>query len=133
MSSVLMGTDRMRTLSGNGSETAKYGISLNAPISMQHLYAMKLYTDCSWLCKIFCEAFRMKKVSETEYERIESVQRRNEKIANWAALLMETVQCYGELRAGKRSYFRGIDAEFVFKRFVSRFDAPLSTTTEVRP
>eukprot|EP01084_Bolivina_argentea_P057275 104669_1 len=82
------------------------------------------------MCNIFCKAFRKQKISKYHYERIESVIHRNEKIANWAKLLIESVQCFGKFQTGSTKFYRGIDLEFVFKKFITRFHVPLSTTTD---
>ncbi len=44
---------------------------------------------------------------------------------------MESVQCFGRLRVTKKKYYRGIDKPFIFKRFITRFNELLSTTTNV--
>eukprot|EP01084_Bolivina_argentea_P300190 517552_1 len=116
----------------NGDNLFKYGITDDLSITSEHICAVKLYTDYSGLCKIFCEAFRLKKISNHQYERIQSVKKRNEKIANWCRLLMTSVQCYGTLMAAKKRYYRGINKEFIFQRFITRFNAPLSTTTDFK-
>eukprot|EP01084_Bolivina_argentea_P077005 139602_1 len=126
---ILIKCDVIKNISSSGNKADIYGITEGTSITMGHLCAIKLYTDYSWLCKIFCECFRKKKLSETQYERTKSVQLRNEKVANWARLLIETVQSYGTFSTGKTKYYRGITMEFMFKRFVTRFNVPLSTTT----
>eukprot|EP01084_Bolivina_argentea_P144491 253490_1 len=125
---ILMKTEILRKMTSNGNKGDIYEIEKGAPITLDHLCAVKLYTDYSWLCKIFCEAFRKKKISESEYERVQSVQRRNEKVANWARLLVEAVQSYGKFMTGKTRYYRGVTNEFIFKRFITKFNVPLSTT-----
>eukprot|EP01084_Bolivina_argentea_P075974 137678_1 len=76
----------IKAMSTNGTDTAIYGILKDAAISEKHLYAIKLYTDYSDMCSIFCEAFRLRKITDNEYERIQSVINRNEKVTNWAKL-----------------------------------------------
>eukprot|EP01084_Bolivina_argentea_P306560 529756_1 len=127
---LLSKTDKIRKISSNGNNVEVYGKNKGDAISVDHLCSLKIYTDYTRLCKIFCEAFRVKKISDTTFERIESVQRRNEKIANWAKLLVEAVQCFGNFMTRKTRYYRGISMEFIFKRFRTRFNVPLSTTTD---
>eukprot|EP01084_Bolivina_argentea_P159100 277112_1 len=66
---ILMQTETIKQISSNGNNLNVYGIKHDAPISEKHLYSIKLYTDYSWLCKIFCESFRLKKISRHHYER----------------------------------------------------------------
>eukprot|EP01084_Bolivina_argentea_P180246 311394_1 len=92
--------------------------------------AMKLYTDYSNLCKLFCSVFRVKKLASNSYETINSVTNRNRKYANWAKLLVECVQCYGKIIVRNGKYYRGVNMKFIFKKFITRFHVPLSTTTD---
>lgn len=124
---------KMKQIVSNGNNQNVYGIKPGEPITLQHLISIKLYTDYTSLCKTFCEAFRLKKLTQHLYERMLSLENRNKKIANWARLLTESVQAYGTIRSSKKVYYRGIDAAFIFKRFVTRFNAPLSTTIDVCP
>eukprot|EP01084_Bolivina_argentea_P264050 447146_1 len=91
----LIKADRVREISCNGYNTNIYEMEKGASITLDHILSIKLYTDYTKLCNIFCQAFRLKKISQTQYERVSSLQRRNEKIANWAKLLMQSVQCFG--------------------------------------
>eukprot|EP01084_Bolivina_argentea_P037529 69435_1 len=126
----LIKTDRIRTISCNGHNTNVYEMQKDVSITVDHVYSIKLYTDYTWLCKIFCDAFRLKKISENQYERVRSLKRRNEKVANWAKLLMESVQCFGRLRITDKKYYRGVTKAFIFIRFIARFNVPLSTTID---
>eukprot|EP01083_Nonionella_stella_P200480 734097_1 len=125
----LLKTKKVKEMSSNGINVNIYHQQRGMVISCEHLCSIQLYTDYTGLCYIFCAAFRRKKLTQTQYERIESVQRRNEKIANWAKLLTESVQCYGTFMTPESKYYRGIDMQYVFKRFITRFNVPLSTST----
>eukprot|EP01084_Bolivina_argentea_P046534 85707_1 len=125
---TILQSDKIKTILSNGNQQM-YGIISNQPITLQHLLSMKLYTDFTQLCKIFCGAFRLQKISKTHYERMSSIKTRNAKIANLAKLLMESVQCYGKFQTRKKKYYRGVDSKYIFKRFVARFNSPTSTTT----
>eukprot|EP01084_Bolivina_argentea_P256560 431999_1 len=128
---VLIKSDKIRHITSNGNNADIYCIPNSSPISVQHLHAIKLYTDFTSLCNIFCAAFRLKKISEFQYERVASLIIRNEKIANWARLLAEAVQSFGALqyKTGKK-YFRGVSKIFMFKKFIIKFNLPLSTTSD---
>eukprot|EP01084_Bolivina_argentea_P152769 266418_1 len=77
---------------------------------------------------MFCNAFRVKKLAKRIYESMTSLKERNRKYANMAKFLMECVQCYGRLFLGKKKYYRGVNKWFIFKKFVTRYHVPLSTT-----
>eukprot|EP01083_Nonionella_stella_P053862 142329_1 len=127
---VLLNTDKVRQMSSNGNNVNLYQQPQGSSITCEHLCSIKLYTDYTWLCTIFCESFRRRKMAQNRYETIESVQCRNERVANWAKSLTESVQCYGTFMTGNMRHYRGIDMEFIFKRFITRFNVPLSTTTD---
>eukprot|EP01084_Bolivina_argentea_P219678 372524_1 len=129
---IMLKTDKIKTISGNGNHEEIYDIKTGDCITMEHLLSIKLYTDFSWLCTIFCKCFRLTKISSNQYERIQSLERRNEKVANMARYLIESVRCYGQrLRNKKTKYYRGIETKFIFKQFISRFHVPLSTTIDL--
>eukprot|EP01083_Nonionella_stella_P176738 619203_1 len=107
-----------------------HGTSISSKVWCKPVHMTLLYTDYTWLCKIFCESFRRKRTAHGQCETIESVQSRNERVANWAKLLTESVQCYGTFMTEEAKHWRGIDMEFIFKRFITRFNVPLSTTTD---
>eukprot|EP01083_Nonionella_stella_P057751 151478_1 len=128
---LLMDVDHVKQITSNGNNSEIYEINSGAAITLEHVLSIKLYTDFTSLCKIFCKAFRLKKISHNRYERIESLMTRMRKVTNWARLLMESVQSYGTLRVTKAKYYRGLDSEFIFPRFITRHNAPLSTTYDL--
>eukprot|EP01084_Bolivina_argentea_P067419 122777_1 len=127
---VLLQVDRIKQIVSNGNNTDIYAIKSGDPLTLNHLISIKLYTDFSSLCDVFCKAFRLRKITEHQYERIQSLETRNSKIANWCRLLIEAVQAYGKLRTNNVRYYRGLTLEFMFPRFVTRYNVPLSTTTD---
>eukprot|EP01084_Bolivina_argentea_P000968 1779_1 len=118
-------THCVRKMTCNGFYQTIYKIKKSAPFSLLHLFALKLYTDYTALNQKFCATFRPKK-----FERIISVKNRNRKFANWARLLTECVQSYGQLRQTNKKYYRGVNQEFVFKKLITLFYVPLSTTID---
>eukprot|EP01083_Nonionella_stella_P253923 873263_1 len=133
---LLKEEQKVKEMCSNGLNVEIYHQKRDTPIDCEHLWSIRLYTDYPQLCKILCEAFRRKTITNHQYERVESVHCRNEKVANWAKLLTESVQCYGTFRGPMTDmqsvgskYYRGIDMQFMFKRFITRFNVPLSTTT----
>eukprot|EP01084_Bolivina_argentea_P132489 233807_1 len=127
---ILIQVDKIKTIASNGNNERLYEIKKGQSITLQHLLSIKLYTDYTSLCRIFCEAFRLRKITDTEYERLQSLKNRNRKVANWAKLLIESVQCFGRLRTNNKPYYRGVSSAFIFKQFITRYKAPLSTTTD---
>eukprot|EP01083_Nonionella_stella_P285072 970390_1 len=128
---LLEKVDHIKQITHNGNHSNIYEITSGKAIDLEHLLSIKLYTDCTVLCAIFCKAFRFKQISPNHHERMESLMHRNSKVAIWARLLIESVQSYGELRVTQTKYFRGIDATFVFERFITRHNTPLSTTYNI--
>merc|ERR1719295_141483 len=61
-----------------------------------------------------------------------SVIRRNQKIAHWAKLLIEVIHCFGKLYTPTKKFFRGVTGEFLFKRFITKFNGPVSTSTNLQ-
>eukprot|EP01084_Bolivina_argentea_P281646 481924_1 len=116
----LKNTSKIKTIVSNGFRKAVYGICKNNPIDLQHLLAVKFYTDSSKLCDMLTTTLR-----STDVKRISQ-------IANWAKLLTESVQCYGTaLKRGKKhKYYRGISKRFQFEMIAMRFNLPTSTTTD---
>eukprot|EP01084_Bolivina_argentea_P173483 300498_1 len=51
------------------------------------------------------------------------------RIANWAKLLTECVQCYGT-KLQNRKYYRGLKKVLKFNMFAVRFNLPTSTTSK---
>jgi len=126
---ALIQTDAMRKKKTNGNEEdcRAYGIAEDSAITLQHLIAIRLYTDFSGLCYKFCDAFRKKNPLET----IAATMRRNQKIGHWARLLIELIRCYGKVYPETKQFYRGITSEFLFKRFMTRFNGPVSTSTNL--
>eukprot|EP01084_Bolivina_argentea_P253031 424924_1 len=127
---ILLNTDKIKEIKSNGKDQYLYGIKAGMSMSLQHLYAMKIYTDYTTLSKIFCTTFRLKKFGNNKMERFQSLRNRNMKFAIWAKLLIECVQSYGSLALTNKRYYRGVDKQFMFRKFVTRFHCPLSTTTK---
>eukprot|EP01083_Nonionella_stella_P306186 1071208_1 len=122
---LLMDVNDIKQITSNGHNAKTYDINDGDTITLEHVLSIKLYTDCSSLSDTFRDAFRSK-------TNIESLIDNNRKIANWARLLIESVQSYGTFRSIKTTYFRAIHAaEFVFKQLITRYNVPLSTTYDL--
>ena len=120
---ALLATEIALQICSNGQSVYMYGIQKLEPFEAQHLRALKLYTDFTDLCAKFCEILR-----SADPKLIAG-------IAHWTRNLIETVQCFGSslnANAQRRTYYRGVDRAFIFKMIATRFNLPLSTTSQVR-
>ena len=100
-----------------------YQLKKGQSFDSKHLCSLKIYTDNSKLCAVFCSILRRGNPNEIA------------EIANWVRLLTETVQCFGSQLIEenvKKTYFRGVDKTFMFMRIVSKFNLPMSTTSTVK-
>eukprot|EP01084_Bolivina_argentea_P075185 136319_1 len=116
----------VKRLVSNGNDEKLYGLKNNEPFSEQHFYAIKLYTDFTKWCSMFCAAFR-----RGTDETIDSLKNKIGPVSNWARSLTEVVQCFGELIDGKSKFYRGVNREFTFTKLVARYNVPLSTSTKI--
>ena len=127
----------MRKITGNGNGEEIYGIVGGTRFDLEHIMALKLYTDFAQLCGLFCDQFRLKTIIDDILESIESLRARNEFFYHLAKLLTECVQCFGAVihyvanSKKQRQFFRGIKGEYMFRRFVTRYHCPMSTTWDV--
>eukprot|EP01084_Bolivina_argentea_P137889 242850_1 len=128
---TLVNAANIKKITSNGKNVEIYGLNNGDAFGVEHLIAVKLYTDYTTLNGKFCAAFRLNKIAANAYESIESLKDRNSKFAIMARLLIESVQSYGKLALTKKTYFRGINQQFLFKQFVARYHVPLSTTTDL--
>ena len=124
----------VRQMSANGIGEDIYEIRAGDPFALRFLLALKLYTDFDALNKMFCEHFRIRKLTPHSFESVRSLVVRNGRFWHLAKLLVECVQCFGRLLVRKKTrYYRGIGQQFTLKRFVARFHVPLSTSKSVCP
>ncbi len=60
---------------------------------------------------------------------------RNSEFAIWSKLLCESVQSFGDCMSDEKeaiqTVYRGINNNFIFNKFVARFNAPTSCSTKV--
>eukprot|EP01084_Bolivina_argentea_P239239 402141_1 len=120
-------TDEVKSIKSNGYWKAIYYIDANSPFTAQHFTALKLYTDYTKECGLFCSTLRC---STSPLEKKEMIKKKKMigEIANWAKLLSECVQCYGT-KLQKKKYYRGLNNVFNFEIFAVRFNLPTSTTS----
>ena len=109
---------------GRSNEICK--IPPGSPITLEHLIALKLYTDFDKVQREFKRHFRRLRGGET----LESVMKRNQEIAHWSRLLRESVMFWGKTMAKKEEFYCGLTARLVLRSLNQRFECPLSTTKE---
>eukprot|EP01084_Bolivina_argentea_P025380 47170_1 len=112
----------------NGNELMN-GIKPENMMQLKHLQSIKLYTDFTLLCNSFCSTFR--KINENEI--YEQVKQRHMEFVHWSQTLLETVQCFGEYwiyNSLINKMYRGITSNFIFNKFMARFNAPTSTSKQ---
>ena len=120
---ALLATEKALGICSNGQSVFMYSIKTYEPLEAQHLRSLKLYTDFTDLSAKFCAILRW-----ADPMLIAG-------IAHWTRYLIETVQCFGStLRAqnARKTYYRGVDRAFIFKMVATRFNLPLSTTSDVK-
>ena len=116
---------KLKQIVSNGNENRTYCINKGARLTIQHLLAIKLYTEyISWRY-VYCDAFKVRKG-----ETVDDLANRLVRFANWSRLLMECTECYGST-LGNRRFHRVVDAEFNFPKYAFRFNVPTSVTTKV--
>ena len=129
---ALIHAKRVRKMSANGIDEDIYAIRAGVPFALKFLVALKLYTDFDAVNTMFCEHFRLKKLTPILFESLNSLAIRNGKFWSFAKTLVECVQCFGRLLVRKKTkYYRGVGNQFILKRFVARFHVPLSTSKSV--
>eukprot|EP01084_Bolivina_argentea_P279018 476950_1 len=107
-----------RKILSNGANAHIYRIKEGVSFE-KHIHALLLYTNYTNWCSTFCSILRKQNKEEIST------------VANWAKLLIECVQCFGSWISDDMTFYRGIDREFTFKKFIARFNVPLSTTSEL--
>ena len=104
-----------------------FGIGANEEMTMDHIMAIILYTDCTKLQKSFKEQTR----KMHKEEKLEDISYKNRAYAHWFRLLYECIWLFGdELNEGGRIY-HGISCKLLFNTFQYDFKAPLSTTRDI--
>ena len=107
-----------------GSSNQICKISPGTVISIEHLIAMRVYTDFTETQKKFKRHCRRLYKDDT----LESIMGRNCHIANWCRLLKECVMFWGKIMAKKDVVSCGLNAKLVFRSLHQRFECPLSTS-----
>eukprot|EP01084_Bolivina_argentea_P096888 174171_1 len=110
-----------------GVTNKKCGIPKGTPITINHLIALKLYTNYTQHQKLFKMNCRKLKKDDT----IKQLIKRNREIAHWSRYIKECCTFYGTLMTKKSVVYTGIDKKLIFNSLRQNFECPLSTTTSV--
>ena len=102
-----------------------YNLPTGSKISLQHIFAVMVYTDFTNLSAAFSATYR--KLTTTESDR--KWKSRHREYAHFARLLREAVECWGtfiEDVPHLTKFYHGISRRMVFKHFMARFCGPTS-------
>ena len=94
------------------------------PISIEHLIALKLYTDFDDVQREFKRHCRRLHIGES----VVTVIQRNREIAIWSRLLRECVMFWGKTMPKNEELYCGLTARLVLRSLTQPFECPLSTT-----
>eukprot|EP01083_Nonionella_stella_P040021 108831_1 len=106
-----------------GPNNVKFNVARGTPITVNHLIAIKVYTDYTATQHLF-------KAHCRRYNDCESMQqfiRRNSEIAHWCRYLRENTTFFGtKMRFGY--VYTGLKDKLIFSSLTQNFYCPLSTT-----
>lgn len=103
-----------------------YGVAVNAPISLQHVIALMLYTNMDELQRALKTGC---KLLATDNGKVDAVKERNAEIASWCRLLLESIVFYGESMSERDSFYHGLSRKLLFRSVIAAFNCPTSTTS----
>ncbi len=107
-----------------------FGIKRGAPIKVEHIVALLMYTDFTEHSRLFSASFR----KSSPYEAVSDLVARHRQYHHWGKLLRELVEAYGE-EMGKRNdigiFYHGVSAAMIFDSTTIRLRGPVSTTASL--
>ena len=119
---LLLKTETIKRVKSQSSDSM-YRIIVNTPFAERigNLLALKVHTDLTKVDLLFCRILRRGNPVEIAG------------IAHWARLLTETVQCFGSSLnvTPNKIFYRGVSQAFYFRKIVTRFNLPMSTSNHV--
>ena len=124
-------------------ERRAYGIRRGSCLTYDRIMSIMFYTDYSNLSYEFSASFRKKSLNETN----KSLIKRHKNFCNWAKILNETINCWGN-RLNYQGDYEWIDGKKVyvepqisilyhgvsfmhFYSFITRFVSPTSMTRQL--
>jgi len=102
-----------------------HNIDVGQPISIEHVLALIMYSQCTKLCTTFRETYRRLKDETTEQLML-----RHSLFANMGRLLYEAFTFYGDTDAKVSTLYHGMNTELVFTTLQWYCQVPTSTTVD---
>ena len=104
-----------------------FGIKQGAPIKVEHIVALLMYTDFTEHSRLFSASFR----KSSPYESVSDLVARHRQYHHWGKLLRELVEGYGERmdeREDIKIFYHGVSASMIFDSTRISLCGPVSTT-----
>eukprot|EP01084_Bolivina_argentea_P054606 100136_1 len=128
---------RTTAADGDWMRFLHYDIEKDEPLGTKHLISIILYCDWTDLCTEFSSTFRANK----SFETLPSIKARNQEYWWFSKTLRETVQFYGDNKAGRNygntwvnvtgPFFTGISVVMAIPEFNIRLCSPTSTSRQI--
>ena len=123
-----------KAVTRSGNQGLHYDIQDYAPLTLDHLISVILYTDYTDLSSHFTATFRKNDVFET----LQSIKKRNSVYFWWSKTLRETVEIFGQYSAGysrngvlRGSYYCGMSVVLNIPEFNIFLCSPTSTSKQI--
>ena len=122
-------TKRVKAIKPDTWESPKhYGVDDEAPLSVNNLLSVILYTDTTTLSGGFSGSFR----KIFAYETLSQIKTRNSKYWHWSKYLRETVEMYGSYTWNiNPPFYTGINCVLEMPSFSIRLCSPTSTSVHL--
>eukprot|EP01084_Bolivina_argentea_P185632 320105_1 len=124
--------NKVKLISNNQQYKSKqysndYSINRGDSMSVHHMMAICFYTDFSHLCTDYRSTFRKmgKDVND------DSIRERHSKYYFLSRFLYEAIEFFGHIMSDQQTVYHGLDKPFLFKEFLTHFNAPTSTTPDL--
>eukprot|EP01084_Bolivina_argentea_P030993 57398_1 len=101
-----------------------YNINRGQIIGIQHLLAIIIYTGFTDLCTDYRSTFRRTEKDVND----DSVRQRHCHFYFLSRFLYEAVEYFGDVMKQNKVVYHGLNKKFLFKQFLTHFNAPMSTT-----
>eukprot|EP01084_Bolivina_argentea_P271663 462312_1 len=105
-----------------GITNKTFNIQPGEGITINHLIALKLYTDFTEISRLFKRTMR----KGHEGERMKQLIARNAEVALWSRYIKESCMFYGNVL--RRTVYTGLNRQLWFSSMKQHFECPVSTT-----
>eukprot|EP01084_Bolivina_argentea_P025093 46687_1 len=107
-----------------GINNEKFNILGGTHITVNHLIALKLYTDYDTIQNVFKKQCRKIDAKET----LEQIVKKNAQIAHWCRYIKESCTFFGQVMPKDMRVYTGLNNKLLFGSLKQNFECPLSTT-----